>query len=75
MIATVRLDDSLEKKLNDLSKKLHKKRSDVIRDAINYYFSSVENEKKSRIFNAAAKTKEQDLNLYKEFEGTLSDAI
>jgi len=46
MTATVRLDDNLEEKLNNLSNRLHKKKSDVIRDAISFYFSNIENTKK-----------------------------
>ena len=75
MTATVRLDDVLEEKLNNLSKTLHKKKSDVIRDAINYYAKDVENSKKSRILNAVEKTKEIDKNEYKDLEGTLSDGL
>ncbi|MGB5792088.1 ribbon-helix-helix protein, CopG family [Poseidonibacter sp.] len=75
MTATVRLDDVLEEKLNNLSKTLHKKKSDVIRDAINYYAKDVENSKKSRILNAVEKTKEIDKNEYKDLKGTLSDGL
>lgn len=75
MTATVRLDDVLEEKLNNLSKTLHKKKSDVIRDAINYYAKDIENSKKSRILNAVEKTKEIDKNEYKDLEGTLSDGL
>ena len=46
MTATVRLDDNVEEKLNNLSSTLHKKKSDVIRDVISFYFSSIENTKK-----------------------------
>ncbi len=42
MTATVRLDDNLEEKLNNLSHTLHKKKSDVIRDAISFYFNNIE---------------------------------
>lgn len=75
MTATVRLDDILEDKLNKLSDVLHKKKSDVIRDAISYYAKSVENKKKSRILGAVEKTKDIDNNEYKTFEGTLDDGL
>lgn len=75
MRVTVRLNDELEKKLTKLSNTLHKKKSDVIRDAINYYAKDVENSKKSRILNAVEKTKEIDKNEYKDLEGTLSDGL
>jgi len=75
MTATVRLDDILEDKLNKLSDVLHKKKSDVIRDAISYYAKSVENKKKSRILSAVKKTKSIDNNEYKAFEGTVDDGL
>lgn len=75
MIATVRLDDNLENTLNRVSKILHKKKSDVIRDAINFYAQNVEKEKKSRILSAIAKTKEIDKNEFINFEGTIDDGI
>lgn len=75
MTATVRLDDTLENKLNWLSTVLHKKRSDVIREAISFYANSVDNEKKSRISKAIEKTKDIDKKEYKYFEGTLNDGI
>lgn len=75
MTATVRLDDNLEEKLNNLSSTLHKKKSDVIRDAISFYFSSIENTKKNRMLNAVNKVKDSDKKEYGDFEGTLSDGI
>ena len=47
MTATVRLDANLEEKLDNLSHTLHKKKSDVIRDAISFYYSNIENTKKT----------------------------
>lgn len=75
MTATVRLDDNLEEKLNNLSNTLHKKKSDVIRDAISFYFSNIENSKKNRMLNAVNKVIDSDKKEYKSFEGTLSDGI
>lgn len=75
MTATVRLDDTLENKLNRLSTVLHKKRSDVIREAISFYANSVDKENKSRIAKAIEKTKDIDKKEYKYFEGTLNDGI
>ncbi|RXK12302.1 CopG family transcriptional regulator [Halarcobacter mediterraneus] len=75
MTATVRLDDSLEKKLNNLSKTLNKKKSDVIREAIEFYSNSIQDNKKSRIKNAVEKTKEIDKKEYLNLEGTISDTI
>ncbi len=75
MTATVRLDDTLEKKLDNLSKRLHKKKSDVIREAISFYSNSIENSKKSRIRNAVEKTKKLDKKEYEYIEGTVDDSI
>jgi len=75
MIATVRLDEALELKLERMAKALRKKKSDVIREAIEFYASSVESHKKSRILLAVEKTKEADKEVHKHFEGTLNDGL
>ena len=75
MTATVRLDDALTDKLNKLSHTLHKKKSDVIRDAIVYYAKNVEASKKSKILSAVEKVKEADRMEYELFEGALNDGI
>lgn len=75
MVATVRLDDNLETTLNRVSKILHKKKSDVIRDAISFYAQNIEKNKKTRIENAIKKTKDIDKKEFKAFEGTIDDGI
>ena len=75
MTATVRLDDTLENTLNRLSTILHKKKSDVIREAIKYYALNVEKGAKSRMLTAIGKTKEIDKKDFKDFEGTFDDGI
>ena len=75
MTATVRLDDKLEKTLETLSKSLHKKKSDIIREAIAFYAKNIENSKRNRILNAVKKTKDADKIEGKVWEGTLSDGI
>ena len=75
MTATVRLDDTLKDTLNRLSVVLHKKKSDVIREAISFYANSVDQQKKSRISRAIEKTKDIDKKEYTYFEGTLDDGI
>jgi predicted transcriptional regulator len=40
MTATVRLDDKLEHRLNKIAQMLHKKKSEVIREAIEQYRKS-----------------------------------
>ncbi|MEA1879193.1 MAG: CopG family transcriptional regulator [Campylobacterota bacterium] len=75
MTATVRLDDVLSDKLNKLSHSLHKKKSDVIRDAIEFYAKNIESDKKSKMLSAVEKVKNIDKSLNTEFEVTLSDGI
>lgn len=75
MTATVRLDKTLEEKLEFISQSLHKKKSDIIRDAISYYADSIQNSQKSRILNAVAKTKDADRAANTEFEGTVDDGL
>lgn len=75
MTATVRLDKTLAEKLNFISQSLHKKKSDIIRDAISFYADSIEDSRKSRILKAVAKTKDADKSENAEFEGTLDDGL
>jgi len=75
MTATVRLDNTLEMTLNRLSIMLHKKKSDVIREAISYYAKNIENTKKTKILNAVEKTKHIDKDEFTIFESTLNDGI
>ena len=75
MTATVRLDDNLTQKLDMLSRMLHKKKSDVMRDALVYYAKDVEAEKKSKIRAAVAKVYGADKAVYDAFEGAFDDGI
>jgi len=75
MVATVRLDKKVENSLNNLTKELNKKKSDVIRDAINYYALMIESRKKAKIKDAVLKTKDADKKLLAEFEDILDEAL
>jgi len=75
MTATVRLDKSLEEKLDFISQTLHKKKSDIIRDSISYYAEMLENSQKNRILKAVAKTKDADKVENELFDGTLDDGL
>jgi predicted transcriptional regulator len=75
MVATVRLDDALEKTLESLSNTLHKKKSDVIRDAITFYANTLETSKQAKLRNAIDKTKTADKRIYDDMDGTFSDGI
>jgi len=67
MVATVRLDKKVENSLNNLTKELNKKKSDVIRDAINYYAFMIESKKKTKLRDAVLKTKDADRKILAEF--------
>jgi len=75
MTATVRLDKPLEEKLDMLVKTLHKKKSDVIREAIEIYAKSVDRNRQTRILNAVNKTKIADKLESDLFDGTLDDGL
>ena len=75
MVATVRLDDVLETTLKKLSMTLHKKKSDVIREAIEFYAQSIDKNKKSRILNAVEKTKDIDAKEFQDFTGVADDGL
>ena len=75
MIATVRLNNELEETLNSVAKSLHKKKSDIIREAIQFYAKSIEDSKKNRLQSAIKKTTKQDFDEYKMMKATLDDGI
>ncbi len=75
MTATVRLDEKLEDRLNNIAKMLHKKKSEVIREAIEQYANSVEKVKKSKLQRAIEKTKDIDKQEFSDFEGTIDDGM
>lgn len=75
MVATVRLDDALESTLKKLSTTLHKKKSDVIREAIEFYAQNIEKNNKSRILSAVEKTKDIDKKEFQDFNGVADDGI
>ena len=75
MTATVRLDKSLEEKLDFIAQTLHKKKSDIIRDAISYYAEMLENSQKNRMLKAVAKTKDADKVENELFDETLNDGL
>jgi predicted transcriptional regulator len=75
MTATVRLDEKLENRLNSIAQMLHKKKSEIIREAIEQYANSVEKAKKTKLQISIEKTKDIDKKEFKEFEGTTYDGI
>ena len=75
MTATVRIDASLANTIEFLSKSLHKKKSDVIREAISFYAKSFENSQKKRMLSAVEKTLKADSKEAKLLDGTLNDGL
>ena len=75
MTTTVRLDDSLAERLDKLSTQLHKKKSEVIRDAIVFYATNIEKHHKSRIQKAVEKVMDADRKENGLIEGTLYDGL
>lgn len=75
MTATVRLDKKLENRLNNIAKMLHKKKSEIIREAIEQYANSIEEAKKSKLQMAIEKTKYIDKKEFSDFEGTTDDGM
>jgi len=75
MVATVRLNEELEELLNRLTKKFHKKKSDIMREALLYYGKNLEDEHKSRMQKAMAKTAKEDYKEYKNLEEGLNDGL
>ena len=75
MVATVRLNSELEELLNSISTKFHKKKSDVIREAISFYAHSLETTQKTKMQRAMAKTMKADYKEYKSIEESLTDGL
>ena len=75
MVATVRLNSELEEILNSISQRFHKRKSDVIREAIRFYAKNLETTQKSRMQKAMAKTAQRDFSEYKELEDSLDDGL
>ncbi len=75
MLATVRLNDELEEILNSLMQRFHKKKSDVIREAIRFYANELEKNHKTRMQKAMEKTAQSDLKEYKILQETIDDGL
>ena len=66
MVATVRLNSELEETLNSIAKRFHKKKSDIIREAITFYAKNLEKTKETRLQKAIEKTYKEDFKEYEE---------
>lgn len=75
MVATVRLDAKLERTLERLSQTLHKKKSDIIREALHRYATEVEGAKTTRMLEAISKTRASDKKIHQDFEGLVDEGL
>jgi predicted DNA-binding protein len=75
MLATVRLNSEMEEILNSLTKRFHKKKSDVIREAIRFYADELNKNQKTRMQKAMQKTAKSDFSEYKILEESLNDGL
>ncbi len=75
MVATVRLNSELEETLNNIAHKLHKKKSEVIRDAISFYAKNLEDGKKTRLQSAIKKTSSADYKEHKSMDDSIDDGL
>jgi predicted DNA-binding protein len=75
MVATVRLNSEIENTLLELSNVLQKRKSDVIRDAIEFYAKNIKKDKRTRILNAIHKTKDIDKKEFSDFDGVIYDGM
>ncbi|MBL0703390.1 MAG: ribbon-helix-helix protein, CopG family [Sulfurospirillum sp.] len=75
MTVTVRLDKPLEQKLDMLVKTLHKKKSDIIREAIEIYAKNVHEHRQTKMLNAVRKVKIADKLESDLLSGTLDDGL
>ena len=75
MVTTVRLDKERERLLEEMAKKLHRKKSEVLREALDYYAQHVLNERKRRMEEAVSKVCKADAEEAGAWEGTVGDGL
>jgi len=72
---TIHINDSLERKIEEIAAHLKIKKNELVEKALKKYIAELESTKEKRIIEALKKTKDADMKLYKELEGTLDDGI
>ncbi len=75
MTTTVRLDVKREEKLSKISQMLNKKKSDVLREALDFYAKHILDEKRAKFKKVIDKVKDADFKEHKDMEGTLDDGL
>ena len=75
MTATVRLDTHHEKLLEEVAEQLHKKKSEILREALDFYAKHVLSEKRRRMDQAVERVKEAERKEMEFCDGTIDDAL
>ena len=75
MVTTVRFDSDRAEKLEKMTALLHKKKSEIIREALDYYASYVLQNRKHRIVEAAKKVSKADAKELENWEITIHDGL
>lgn len=75
MVTTVRLDERREKMLKEIAQKLHRKKSEIIREAIDFYAEHVLVERRKRMESAVKKVGTADAREASKLEGILDDGL
>jgi len=75
MTATVRLDEEHEKKLKEAAALLHKKKSEILREALDFYVDHILSQKRRRILEAVEKVNAADKKENEDWEATLHDGL
>jgi len=75
MTATVRLNKHQSDTLERLAATLNRQKSEILRDALAFYASRIENEKTHRIQKAVQKTYQADKQIHDEIAGTIHDGL
>ena len=75
MVITVRINEKINEDLEDLTKKLKKTKSAIIREALRNYVNNLESNKVRQIREAIKKCAKKDYGVYKEFESLMDEDI
>ncbi len=75
MTTTVRFDEKRVEILEKMTTMLHKKKSEVIREALDYYAAHVLNSRDRRIAEAVKKVAEADAKEMKIWDETVDDGL
>lgn len=75
MITTVRFDEERAKMLDRMTTLLHKKKSEIIREALDYYAAHVLHSRERRIAEAVKKVSKADAEEMKTWDVTVDDGL